>query len=194
MKKQLLFATGNLNKVREVNQMLDGQIEILSLRSVGGDEELPETTNTIEGNAQQKAKYAFEKYKIECFAEDTGLEISALDGQPGVHSARYAGDRKDPEANISKVLLEMQNKNDRSARFRTVIALILNEQMFTFEGIVEGEIRHEKSGTGGFGYDPIFQPLGYSLTFGEMPDEEKNKISHRARAVKKLMDFLKNNI
>ncbi len=189
--KQLVFATGNHHKVREVQQLLAGSFELRSLDAIGCFEELPETSPTIEENAIQKALFVYDNYGVDCFAEDTGLEIKALDGKPGVHSARYAGDGRDPESNIVKVLEELDGVEDRSARFLTVIALVLEGEVHIFEGIVNGSIRTEMSGSGGFGYDPIFQPDGFDVTFAEMEDTEKNKISHRGHAVQKLMAFLR---
>ncbi len=187
---KLVFATGNAHKVREVNQVLDGQFEVVSLRDIGCLEDIPETRPTIEGNALQKARYVFEKYGYNCFSEDTGLEVRALNGEPGVHTARYAGDDRDNEANMQLVLTKLANQPDRAARFKTVIALILDGKEYTFTGVANGQIRTEKSGTGGFGYDPIFQPDGYDMTFAEMPMAEKNAISHRGKAVQKLVAFL----
>ena len=187
---EIVFATGNQNKIREVQKMLPANMRILSLEDIGCLGDIPETSPTIEGNALQKAQYVVDLFEKDCFSEDTGLEIMALDGRPGVYSARYAGPQRDPQDNMDKVLEELKEKTDRSARFKTVVALYLNGQMHTFEGIVEGTIRTSRSGTGGFGYDPIFQPDGYSVTFAEMSDQEKNKISHRGRAIRKLLDFL----
>lgn len=187
---KIVFATSNTNKVKEIKAMLPEHLEILSLKDIGCDEDIPETQPTIEGNAIQKAQYVFDHYHVNCFAEDTGLEILALDGAPGVYSARYAGPQRSAEDNMDKALLELQDKTDRSARFKTVIALIIDGEIQTFEGIVNGEILSSRVGDGGFGYDPIFQPLGYDRSFAEMDISEKNKISHRARATKKLMDYL----
>jgi XTP/dITP diphosphohydrolase len=191
MKKELIFATNNLHKITEI-QALIGEIFILkSLQQIGCTEDIPETAPTLEGNALLKAQYVFTTYGEECFADDTGLEIEALDGRPGVFSARYATDGHDFEANIDKVLGELSGVTNRKARFRTVIALIFGGSVHYFEGIVNGEIITERKGIQGFGYDPVFLPDGYSQTFAEMPLIEKNKISHRARAVSKLVDFLK---
>lgn len=189
---KLVFATGNPHKVKEVNEMLSGQFDIISLKDIGCHEDIPETSPTIEGNALQKARYVFEKYNVNCFSEDTGLEIMALNGEPGVLSARYAGDDKNAAANMQLVLKKLSGKTDRSARFKTVIALIIDGKEYTFEGIAKGNIRHEKSGGKGFGYDPIFEPLGHAVTFAEMSSADKNAISHRGKAVWKLVDFLKN--
>jgi len=190
--KEIIFATANPNKIEEIRTMLDGHFEIKGLDSIGCDEDIPETKPTIEGNALQKARYVVENYGVNCFAEDTGLEIDVLDGEPGVYSARYAGPMKDPEANIQLVLSNMKGieEEERGAQFKTVIALILDGEEHTFEGIIRGKIRHNKRGMGGFGYDPIFEPEGYNLTFAQMSTEEKNKISHRGRAVAKLKAFL----
>ena len=189
----LIFATGNPNKVREVNQMLSSAWTVRSLADVGIDEELPENQDTLEGNAVEKALYVYNKLGADCFAEDTGLEIEALGGAPGVHTARFAGAEKDPDANMNKVLEALKDQTNRRARFRTVIALILNGEAFLFEGIAEGSIRREKAGEGGFGYDPIFQPLGYSRTFAELDTISKNLISHRGQAVRKLIAFLESH-
>jgi XTP/dITP diphosphohydrolase len=190
--KQLIFATGNRNKLKEVRELLDGEYEVLGLEDIGCTEEIPETQPTIEGNAIQKAEYVKQHYQLDCFSEDTGLEIEALDGAPGVYSARYAGPDRDPEANIQKVLRELDGQSNRKARFKTVVALVADGKIYTFEGIVNGTIRAEKStGNEGFGYDPIFQPDGYAVTFAQMGADEKNKISHRGRAVRQLISFLK---
>jgi len=189
--KKLIFATGNPNKIKEVHQLLNGAFEIKGLRDIGCPEDLPETSPTIEGNALQKARYVHEHFGADCFSEDTGLEIDALNGEPGVLSARYAGEAKDPAANMDLVLRKLKGVENRKARFRTVVALILDGREHTFEGIAEGEIRTEKSGSGGFGYDPIFQPDGYGVTFAEMDSGSKNTISHRGKAVRSLIDFLK---
>lgn len=190
MKFSIVFATSNANKVREVSALLDGNIEIVSLEDIGCTEEIPETQPTIEGNALQKARYVRDNYKIDCFAEDTGLEITVLNGEPGVYSARYAGEDKDSEANMTKVLTKLEGKSDRTAQFKTVVALTLNEKEYTFEGICKGHIATVKSGHQGFGYDPIFIPEGYDVSFAEMSAEDKNRISHRGKAIDKLKDFL----
>lgn len=187
---QLIFATGNPHKIKEVNELLDGLFELKGLRDIGCPEDLPETSPTIEGNALQKARYVRDHFGVNCFSEDTGLEIDALGGEPGVLSARYAGDERDSEANIALVLRQMEGENNRSARFRTVVALILDGEEYTFEGVVEGVIRTAKSGEGGFGYDPIFQPDGYPVTFAEMDSSTKNTISHRGKAIRQLIGFL----
>lgn len=190
--KQLVFATANPNKIREIKHLMGDSYNFLSLTDIGCHEDIPETRPTIEGNALQKAEYVLNNYKKDCFSEDTGLLIDALDGHPGVYSARYAGEQKNSEDNIDKVLEELGNQQNRSARFKTVIALILDGKSYTFEGIVEGEILSARQGNGGFGYDPIFLPKGYTKSFAEMTADEKSEISHRARAMRKLHDFLKN--
>ena len=191
MKKELIFATNNLHKITEIQALISENFILKSLQQIGCTEDIPETAPTLEGNALLKAQYVFTTYGEDCFADDTGLEIEHLDGRPGVFSARYATDGHDFEANIDKVLEELAGVKNRKARFRTVIALILNGSVHYFEGIVNGEIIAERKGIKGFGYDPVFLPAGYSQTFAEMPLMEKNKISHRARAVSKLVDFLK---
>ncbi len=190
MTHELIFATNNLHKLSEVQSLIDDKFVIKSLKQIGCNEDIPETAPTLEGNALLKAQYVHDKYGKNCFADDTGLEIEALDGRPGVFSARYATDGHDFEANIDKVLDELKNSINRKARFRTVIALILDGSVSYFEGIVNGEIISERKGTEGFGYDPIFLPDGYNETFAEIPLSEKNKISHRARAVNQLVSFL----
>ena len=188
----LVFATGNPHKVKEVNELLDGKMNIVSLKSIGITEDIPETSPTLEGNALQKARYIFEKYGFNCFSEDTGLEINALDSDPGVNTARYSGPERDPVKNMNLVLRNLKKKEDRSARFKTVIALIIEGREYTFEGIVNGTIAHQKSGKKGFGYDPIFIPENETITFAEMGSPAKNAISHRARALAKLKAFLEN--
>ena len=188
--KPLVFATGNPHKIKEVNQILGDMWSVRSLPEMGITEELPENQDTLEGNALEKARYIHEKLGLDCFSEDTGLEIEALDGAPGVQTARYAGESKDPDANIHKVLAGLKGQPNRKARFRTVIALILDGKEFLFEGIATGRIREEKSGNGGFGYDPIFEPEGFSQTFAEMEERTKNGISHRGKAVSLLTAFL----
>lgn len=187
---KLVFATNNSHKLEEVRQILGDRFEVLSLNDIGCHEDIPETGDTFQDNALQKARYVKEHYGYDCFADDTGLEVKALDGAPGVHSARYAGDH-DSEANMTRLLGELEKKSDRSAQFRTVIALLLNGQELLFEGIVTGKIGTERHGKGGFGYDPIFIPDGYTQTFSEMGAESKNLISHRGRAVRKLAEYLK---
>jgi XTP/dITP diphosphohydrolase len=186
----LVFATSNPNKLKEINALLGDSIRLTGLAEIGCEEDIPETAPTLEGNALLKARYVSERYTLNCFADDTGLEITALKGDPGVLSARYSGPDKDANANMDKVLREMLGVEERDARFRTVIALILDGKTYTFEGEVGGVILKEKKGKDGFGYDPIFQPQGASKSFAEMSLEEKNRMSHRAIAVNKLVDFL----
>ena len=188
--KTLVFATNNLHKLEEVRDILGGSFRIASLKEIGCIDDIPETADTLEGNALQKARYVKDKFGYDCFADDTGLEVEALGGAPGVFSARYAGLGHDSEANMRKLLKELEGKTNRQAQFRTVVALILEGREYTFEGIVRGTILTECRGTAGFGYDPVFVPEGYAETFAEMGSEEKNRISHRARAVQKLADFL----
>ncbi|MBW6534985.1 MAG: non-canonical purine NTP diphosphatase [Mariniphaga sp.] len=188
---KLVFATNNQHKLKELQAILGDHFELLSLKDIGCFEEIPEEQPTLEGNARQKAFYVYEKFGYSCFADDTGLEIEALNGEPGVYSARYASEAKDPQANMDKVLEKLENEDNRKARFRTVISLVLDGEEKQFEGIVEGEIIREKRGGSGFGYDPVFLPSGYSKTFAEMDLSSKNEISHRARAVQKLVDYLK---
>lgn len=190
----LVFATNNSHKMTELREKLDQRFELISLKEIGHTEDIPEEQDTLEGNALQKARTIHDLYGLNCFADDTGLEIEVLNNAPGVYSARYAGEYQDSLANMNKVLLELKDKSERKARFRTVIALIFNKKEHLFEGIVEGEILTEKRGDEGFGYDPIFQPLGYDLTFAEMPLSLKNEISHRGKAVGKLMHFLNTEI
>lgn len=195
MMKRIVFATNNQHKLDEIRQILGNDFHILSLADIGCHEEIPEDHDTLQENALQKAQYIVDHYHVSCFADDTGLEVDALGGEPGVHSARYAeGTDHDSEANMRKLLLKLGNNNNRRARFRTVIALLLEEngkwREKIFDGIVEGHIAREKKGSEGFGYDPIFVPDGYDLSFAELGMEVKNTISHRARAVRKLADFL----
>ncbi len=187
---KLVFATNNLHKLEELQAIIGDRIKLLSLKDIGCSEEIPEEQPTLEGNAKQKSTYVFEKYGYPCFADDTGLEIEALNGEPGVYSARYAGEEKSAETNMNKVLEKLANKNNRNARFRTVISLIINGAENQFEGVVEGKILTGKKGDSGFGYDPIFQPNGFETTFAEMNITDKNKISHRGRAVEKLVKYL----
>ncbi|MCB2220826.1 MAG: non-canonical purine NTP diphosphatase [Bacteroidetes bacterium] len=189
---KLVFATNNEHKLDEIRHILDSSIRIQSLTEIGCMEDIPETANTLEGNAQLKANYIHEKYNLDCFADDTGLEIEALGGKPGVFSARYAGPGHNHQKNMDKVLVELGGEINRKAQFRTVIALILDGKKYSFEGIVEGKILTEKHGDKGFGYDPIFQPDGFNVSFAEMDLKDKNEISHRGKAVRKLVDFLKN--
>lgn len=195
MMKRIVFATNNQHKLDEIRQILGNDFHILSLADIGCHEEIPEDHDTLQENALQKAQYIVDHYHVSCFADDTGLEVDALGGEPGVHSARYAeGTDHDSEANMRKLLLKLGNNNNRRARFRTVIALLLEEngkwREEIFDGIVEGHIAREKKGSEGFGYDPIFVPDGYDLSFAELGMDVKNTISHRARAVRKLADFL----
>lgn len=194
-KLRLVFATNNPNKIKEINKLIPPQIEVLSLNDIGCEEDIPETANSIEGNALQKVQYLKKNYGYDCFADDTGLEVEALKGEPGVFSARYAGESKDSEANIEKLLHNLQDETNRNARFKTVIALTLENEEYTFTGICEGQITFTKKGQKGFGYDPVFQPKGFQVTFAEMDLKEKSEISHRARATRKLVEFLgqKNN-
>ncbi len=189
---QLVFATNNKNKIIEVQQMLPSSIEIISLESIGCFEEIPETANTIEGNAILKANYVSEKYGYACFADDTGLEVAALNGEPGVFSARYAGEPSNSDDNMDKLLNALSDKTDRSAQFKTVIALNLNGKQSLFTGIAKGEITAEKIGIQGFGYDPIFKAAGLTKTFAELSLVEKSQISHRAKAMRELITFLTN--
>ncbi len=191
MKKKLVFATNNAHKLEEIRSMLGDRIEISSLADIHCQADIPETADTLEGNARQKAMYIYENYGLDCFADDTGLEVEALGGAPGVYSARYAGgEGHDSQANMNKLLKEMEEKSNRKAQFRTIISLIEKGEEKQFEGIVKGEIIREKKGESGFGYDPVFQPEGYHETFAELGNEIKNKISHRARAVKALCEYL----
>lgn len=187
---KLVFASGNRNKVAELRSLLPAHIELLGLAEVNISEDIPETADTLEGNALLKARYVFEKTGLPCFADDTGLEVYALGGRPGVNSARYAGEQKDPAANMEKLLAELENAADRRARFRTVFAWTDGSRTEYFEGVVEGLIGKEKRGEKGFGYDPVFFPEGQERSFAEMTMEEKNSRSHRARALAKLMAFL----
>lgn len=187
---KIVFATNNTHKLEEIRRMLRGSHQIVSLAEIGCHEDIPEEQDTLEGNALQKARYIKQHYGYNCFADDTGLEIDALGGRPGVYSARYAGEAKDSEANMRKVLAEMQGHSDRRARFRTVIALILGNEEHLFEGKVEGEILTARQGSAGFGYDPVFRPDGYDRSFAEMDPDTKNSISHRGEATRKLAAFL----
>lgn len=187
---KLIFATHNHNKAREIQGIMPEGIELLTLDEIQCDEEIPETAATLEGNAKLKAAYIAQQFDMECFADDTGLEVAALHGEPGVHSARYAGQSRDPEANMHLLLEKLATKGDRSAQFRTVIALYWNKEYHYFEGIVKGKILQEKKGNNGFGYDPIFEPENCGKSFAEMTLEEKNKYSHRSRALDKMIAFL----
>lgn len=200
---KIVFATNNQHKLQEIRDILGSEFEIVSLKDIGCDVDIPETGNTLEENAMQKAQYVYDHYNLSCFADDTGLEVEALNGEPGVHSARYAeGTDHDSEANMAKLLRNLEGKDNRKARFRTVIALIQKQDVCPcgctsikkvdrFEGIVDGSIATEKHGTAGFGYDPIFVPEGYDKSFAELGESIKNGISHRARAVAKLAEYLK---
>jgi len=187
---KIVFATHNQHKLEEVQKIVPSTIELLSLNDIGCTEEILETANTLEGNAKLKANYVTKTYGYDCFADDTGLEVNALNGAPGVYSARYAGEPANAEANMHKLLTNLLREIDRRAQFRTVIALNLNEKQHLFEGICKGEILNAKQGKKGFGYDPIFKPSGYEISFAEMSMEEKGNISHRSRAVEKLVKFL----
>ncbi len=187
----LVFATNNQHKLDEISNVLNGSFSIHSLKVINCTEDIPETGTTLEANASQKSRCIFERYNINCFADDTGLEVPVLNGAPGVYSARYAGEERCAEKNMEKVLRELQGKTERGAQFRTVISLFIDGDEFLFEGIVKGQIIKEKRGSKGFGYDPIFIPDGYDETFAEMDMAMKNRISHRAKAVEKLSEFLK---
>jgi len=188
---KLVFATNNKHKTKEVEQIIGGNIQLLNLMAINCHEEIPEEQDTIEGNASQKALYVSNKYQVNCFADDTGLEVDALGGKPGVYSARYAGEDCSFQDNVDKILKEMSGNENRTARFRTVISLIIDGKENMFEGVVQGEILYESRGDMGFGYDPIFQPLGFNKSFAEISSEQKNKISHRGIATNKLADYLK---
>lgn len=189
----LCFSTNNANKIKEVAQLLGTDFQLLGLKDIGCHEELSEDQTTLEGNAEQKAAYVHENYSVDCFADDTGLEVEALNHEPGVYSARYAGPQRSDEDNMALLLEKLASAPNRKARFRTVICACIGQDKHFFEGIVEGEIAKNHSGDQGFGYDPIFIPNGYSQTFAQMSLEEKNKISHRSIAVQKLVEFLKTN-
>ncbi|GAB5399927.1 MAG: non-canonical purine NTP diphosphatase [Aureisphaera sp.] len=187
---KLVFATHNEHKFREVKALVPEHIELVNLTDIGCFDDIPETAETIEGNAKLKADYVRDHYNLPCFADDTGLEVTALNGAPGVYSARYAGPEKNAEANMTKLLKNLEGKDDRSAQFKTVIALAMNGNEELFPGICKGIITHHAKGQQGFGYDPIFLPEGYAQTFAEMDQEEKGKISHRGLAISRLIDFL----
>ena len=187
---KLVFATNNLNKLSELQALLPANIELLGLKDIGCNQELPETQNTLEGNAMQKAEFVFEHFGYNCFTDDTGLEVEALNNEPGVYSARYAGKDCNPNDNMQKVLQKLVGRNDRNAKFRTVIALIIDGKKSLFEGECEGEITKERKGEKGFGYDSIFLPKGVDTTFAQMTKKQKGAISHRGRATKKLVEFL----
>lgn len=188
--KTIVFATNNDHKLKEIRSIMPSHIEVVSLADLGCSEDIPETANTLEGNALQKARFIHQKFKCDCFADDTGLEVDALNDEPGVFSARYAGKDCNSIANMQKLLSNLSGKANRNARFRTVIALIMNDSEYLFEGIINGHITQTMRGTNGFGYDPIFVPDGYKETFAELGDEIKNNISHRAKAVHELTAFL----
>jgi XTP/dITP diphosphohydrolase len=190
MPLKLVFATNNRHKLEEVAYKVNNKFELLTLEDIGCTEDIEETGSTFEENATIKSRYVFDKYHLNCFGDDSGLMVDALNGEPGVYSARYAGEHGNHPANIKKVLEKLNGTENRKARFITVISLIWDGDEHFFEGIVEGKIRHQPAGNGGFGYDPVFQPDGYDITFAEMTMEEKNKISHRARAMEKLISFL----
>ena len=192
MKRKLVFATNNAHKLEEVAAILGDQIELLSLNDIGCHTDIPETAETLEGNALLKSSFIFKNYGLDCFADDTGLEVEALNGAPGVYSARYAGGDHDSKANMKKLLKELDGTTNRKAQFRTVIALILDGKEYLFEGKVKGSIITEERGDAGFGYDPVFQPDGYDQTFAQLGSEVKNNVSHRAFATKALCEFLKN--
>ena len=188
----LVFATNNKHKLEEVQALMGDKFQLKTLEEIGCFEDIPETGNTFEANASQKSRFIYEKFGLSCFSDDSGLEVDALNGEPGVFSARYSGSR-DSETNLQLVLDKLQGKAERSARFRCVISLILNGQEYFFDGSVEGEITKERSGNAGFGYDPIFRPNGFDVTFADMNSGEKNSISHRGKAIEQLVNFLKDN-
>ncbi|MBR2638482.1 MAG: non-canonical purine NTP diphosphatase [Bacteroidaceae bacterium] len=191
---KLVFATNNRHKLEEVRAILGNRVEVLSLNDIGCNDDIPETADTLQGNALIKARHIYNKYKMNCFADDTGLEVEALNGAPGVYSARYASESNDSEANMNKLLQNLTGINNRNAQFRTVIALIINGEEKLFDGIVKGTISDKKIGNSGFGYDPIFVPEGYNESFAQMDSNEKNSISHRYRATKQLCDYLINDL
>lgn len=186
----LIFATGNQNKLLEINKIIPNNVKIISLKDLKFSDDIPENENTIEGNAIYKAKYIYNKFNTNVFSDDTGLEVEALNGEPGVYSARYAGEACDSNDNIKKLLKKLKKKKNRSARFKTIIALIIENKIHTFEGIINGEILKNPIGENGFGYDSIFRPAGYSKSFAELSINEKNIISHRSLAIKKLINFI----
>ncbi len=189
---KLVFATQNKNKVDELKALISKNIELISLKDINCNDDIPETAPDLKGNALQKAQYIYNKYGLNCFADDTGLEVEALNNEPGVYSARYAGHQKNANDNMNLLLQKLKGKTNRKAHFKTVICLIINGEIYFFEGVANGEIVKQKSGNKGFGYDPIFKPSGYKITFADMPLTEKNKISHRGKAVAQLIDFLNN--
>lgn len=190
---KLVFATNNKNKVKEIKALLTNHFELLSLKDIGCTEEILETENTLDGNAKLKANYIYSNYGINCFADDTGLQVDALNDEPGVYSARYSGEYGGSESNMKKLLFNLKNIKNRRAHFKTVIALKINDKEYLFEGVCQGVILRHKQGVKGFGYDPIFKPDGFKKSFAEMSLEEKGLISHRGKAIKKLVEFLKNN-
>lgn len=190
MEMKLVFATNNPHKLQEINHLLDGSFQLLCLKDIDCNDEIPENQDTLEGNAAEKSFYIWNKYGLNCFADDTGLEIEALNGEPGVYSARYAGEQRNANDNMNLVLAKLDKIKNRKARFRTVVSLVIDGHEIQFEGVVNGHILEEKRGTTGFGYDPIFQPDESDLCFAEMSMSEKNKISHRGRAVQKLVEYL----
>ena len=187
---KIVFATNNQHKLDEIRKISKGQLEILSLSDIDCYDDIPETGVTLKENAHIKAIFVKEKFELDCFADDTGLEVDALDNAPGIYSSRYAGPKCDPEDNMQKLIQSLQGKENRDAQFRTVIALILEGEEYFFEGIVRGKITQQKEGSNGFGYDPIFKPTGYDKTYGELSDDIKNSLSHRAIATQKLISFL----
>lgn len=187
---KLVFATHNENKLQEVQNMLPSAIKLLSLKDINCLEDIEETETTLQGNAHLKAHYVLQNYKYDCFADDTGLEVEVLNNRPGVYSARYAGEENNAEKNMQKLLLELKGKTNRKAQFRTVISLHINEKKYLFEGVCKGEILTGKRGEAGFGYDPVFMPNGYQKSFAEMTQDEKNEVSHRGKAIQKLVNFL----
>jgi XTP/dITP diphosphohydrolase len=189
--QKICLATNNKGKAKELNEMLAGEFEILTLADIGYSEEIDETETTFEGNSLLKARYVYDNYKINCIADDSGLEVEALNGEPGVYSARYAGEHGNHDKNMDKLLASMHGVGNRSAQFRTSVTYIDNGRVLQFEGIVKGEITKTKIGDGGFGYDPIFKPLGFDRTFAQMSSAEKNPISHRGKAIAKLLNYLK---
>ena len=194
MNRRIVFATNNVHKLQEIRAMIPEGIKLLSLADIGCHADIPETADTLEGNALIKARYVAEHYGMDCFADDTGLEVETLGGAPGVHTARYAGEAHDTEANIDKLLAELADKNNRKARFRTAIAFIVQQEEHLFEGILEGEIAPVRRGTDGFGYDPVFIPEGTGKTFAELGPDIKNRISHRALAVNQLIEYINHEL
>ena len=190
MMRKLVFATNNPHKLAEIRAIMKDRVEIVGLADINCTQDIPETEDTLEGNSLLKARFVYDHYNLNCFADDTGLEVEALHGAPGVHTARFAGEEKDNNANVDKLLKCLEGEENRKARFRTVITLIFDGNVEVFEGYVNGEITKERQGTDGFGYDPVFKPEGYTETFAEMGAEEKNRISHRGMAVRKLCEFL----